>query len=391
MVRVKQRHVSLGMTPWVRWHLSAMAQTGNVCRPRSIGAFLAVAVTLPAPGCQDLPPIVAQGRYVEIATSRNDMICEGTVPYMDDFLGTVIPMLGATAPDRRFVRYEWREAREASDGSPTVNHAYKNGSSTHIDADRLVDEHELVHAAHHQALPATRSFFYEGVAVMLDGAGSHTQTPWSTGASLDSLLEATPLGRENYDMAWFLVSQIVRDHGMDGLRELWHAIPPDASSERARQAYADLFGRPIDALIEPIEHDDGWLEERWSCYFTLCGEPQPWNGASWRAEGPFDCADDPNALGPMGASGTGTVERYHVVELESSARYRFTATGGAGTYLRPCGLQCRPLGTSAIPFFPNESVSRDDLRGGRYRVEILSRFEDLPTDTPSTFELERLD
>jgi hypothetical protein len=379
------------MIRWARWHFSAVAQTGNMYRPRGAGALLAVVVTLPAPGCQDLPPIVAQGRYVEIATRRDDIICEGTVPYMDDFLGTVIPMLGAAPPDRRFVRYEWREVGEASDGSPTVNHAYKSGNSTHINADRLLHEHELVHAAHHQALPATRSFFYEGLAVMLDGKGSHEQTPWSTGASLDSLLEATPLGRESYDVAWFLVSQIVRDHGMGGLRELWHAVPPDASAAEVRQAYSDLFGRPIDALIEPIEHDGGWLEERWSCYFTLCGEPQPWDSASWRAEGPFDCANDPNALGPMGASGTGTVERYHVVELDSSARYRFTASGGAGVYLRPCDLQCVPLGAPAISFFPDESVGLPNLRGGRYRVEILSRFEALPTDAPSAFEIERLD
>lgn len=179
---------------------------------------------------------------------------------------------------------------------------------------------------------------------------------------------------------------------MDGLRELWHAVPPDASAAHVRQAYQDLFDRPIDALIEPREYYEGGpVGDRASCYFTICGEPQAWDGSTWRGEGPFDCADDPRALGPMGSTGTGSVERHHVVELEAGTRHRFTVSGGEGVYLRPCGLQCLPLGTSALPFPPGTSTTRADVRGGLYRVEILASYDDLPADTPSAFEIERLD
>jgi hypothetical protein len=39
---------------------------------------------------------------------------------------------------------------------------------------------------------------------------------------------------EHYQEAWFLVSQIVRDHGREGLAQLWHAVPPGADAERVR-------------------------------------------------------------------------------------------------------------------------------------------------------------
>ena len=305
---------------------------------------------------------------------------------MDRYLEMVFAEIGSVPPDRRFVRYEWLESADVHGGA-MVEH--QDGSSI-ITSGRLIDEHELAHAVHFQAWPKTRPVFHEGFAVLFDSHSGRAQAQWPSGEPLDPLLEKTPLGHENYGKAWFLVSQIVRDHGMDGLNDLWHAVAPQASAAEVRQAYQDLFGRSIDALIEPIEGPGGLPEERWSCYFTVCGEPQPWDGNAWRADGPFACADDPDALGPLGAGTPGTVERYHVVELEPATRYRFTASSG-GAELRPCGLQCQPRGSSAHTFWPDMPSSRADLPGGPYRVEIVSLSDDLPTDTPATFEIERLD
>ncbi len=374
-------------------HHETVAQTGLVRNTRSNYPFFIMLVGSALVACrsEDLP-VVSQGRYVEIATARDDTICGGTVPYMDDYLTSVMTLLGTTPPNRIFVRYEWREARGESTESPIINRTTRHGDITIIDADRLLHEHELVHAAHGQAWPASRRFLHEGLAVLLDSQGTHTQSTWPTDAALDPLLEDNVLDNGGYDRAWVLVSQIVLDHGMEGLRELWHAVPSSASAEQVRRAYQNLFGRSIDVLLEPREYYEGGPDtDRWSCYYVICDEPESWDGDVWRADGPFDCADDPDALGPRGSNGTGAVERHYVVELEAATSYRFTASGGAGTYLRPCGLQCLPLGTPALPFFPDTSTSRADLRGGQYRVEILTDFEDLPVDAPSTFQIERLE
>lgn len=352
-------------------------------------------MTLGSAACQEQPPVVAKGRYVEIATDRADEICGGTITGMDDFLELAFAEIDETPPNRIFVRYEWREPAVDEDGFHVNGGAMVQDRGDHllVLASRLLHEHELAHAVHLQAWPENRPFLQEGFAVLFDTRRSFAQSPWPAGEPLDPLLQAGgPLDSSEYYNAWFLVSQIVRDHGTDGLRDFWRAVPADASAERARQAYQDRFGRPIDALIEPYEASEGGpLLERWSCHFTVCGEPQPWDGDTWQAEGPFACADDPDALGPMDVSGTGIVQRHHVVELEHATSYRFTPAGGVAADLRPCGLQCQPLGAAAHSVWPDRPSTRSDLAGGRYRVEILSRFEDLPASPPGTFTIERLE
>ena len=337
--------------------------------------------------------MVARGRYVELATNRTDVICGGTIGYTDRFLALSFSEIGEILPERVFVRYEWAEAAVDEEGFHVSSGALARdyGDFILVSASRLLHEHELAHAVHSQPWPKGHSVLQEGFAVLFDSDSARPQSTWPSEASLDSLLDGGASSSDDYAKAWFLVSQIDRDHGMGGLRELWYAVPPDASAEHVRAAYQELFGRSIDALIEPFEEFEGFPEERLSCHFTVCDEPQPWDGDVWRAEGPFDCADDPVALGPMGNSGTGPVERHSVVELEPATPYRFIASGGAGAYLRPCGLQCQPRGTPADIFFPDMPVTRPDYPDGRYRVEIVVDFEDLPTDTPSSFEIERLD
>jgi hypothetical protein len=358
-------------------------------------AILLMGLGLGASACEEQPPVVAQGRYVEIATERTDEICGGTVTAMDDFLERVFAEIDETPPSGVFVRYDWLEPAVNEDGVPidSAETARDLGDSTLISANRLLHEHELAHAVHQRAWPESRPFLQEGFAVLFDSRSGFTQSPWPAGDPLDPLLQAGgTLDSSEYYNAWFLVSQIARDHGMEGLRDFWHAVPADASAERARQAYQDLFGRPIDVLLEPYEASEGGpLLERWSCHLTVCGEPQPWDGDTWQADGPFACADDPDALGPMDISGTGIVQRHHVVELEPATSYRFTPAGGVAADLRPCGLQCQPLGASAHSFWPDRPSTRSDLAGGRYRVEILSRFEDLPAEPPGIFTIERLD
>lgn len=336
--------------------------------------------------------VVEQGRYVEIATDRDTEICGGTLTAMDDYVALAFAAIGEVPPERIFVRYEWHEPGLDDDGR-RINEwgeAQPLEDSSVVSTSRLMNEYALAQAVHQRAWPSTRPVLQEGFATLFSSDSGSIQDTWPNGVTLDPLLESSALDRGEYATAWFLVAQIVRDHGTEGLRELWQAVDPDASADQIRAAYQDLFAQPIDTLIEPREYYEGGEPlERWSCHYTVCAEPQPWEGDVWQAQGPTGCADDPHAIGPMGVSNT--IERHHVVELEPGAEYRFTASGGAGAQLRPCGLQCLPLGAQADLFFPGTSRTRDDYPSGRYRVEIVTTVEELMGSSNAAFTIERLD
>lgn len=323
--------------------------------------MLSVAVPL---ACR--PPVVHEGRYVELATDRTEPICGGTVAYMDDYVSAVASLLGETLPERIFIRYEWSDEHEG------LTSRRRNQSL--IRSSRLVSEHELVHAVHFEIWPGTRRFLHEGLATLLDSEG-FLRSPWPEGKPLDSLLEAEDAEDVDYRDALFVVSQIVRDHGFVGLRELWHRVPRDASAREIRDTYEAIFDRPMEALFEPI---DG--APRHSCHFTVCvGEPAAWDGDAVTLAGPSDCEDDPRAVGPMPGRHLGTVWRPHVVDLDD-APLHWESVGGVGAFLRWCRLRCDPGDPHAYEGVAPDGSSTKDLGPGPMRVEVSQDIEELPLD-----------
>jgi hypothetical protein len=330
--------------------------------------------------CGEDLPVVARGRYVELATDRDDPVCAGTVAHLDRFIEGVFAAIGESPPDRVFARVEWPAHHDGT-------------ASAGIDGDRvfarsplLVHEHELMHVAHLQAWPRSARFMEEGLAVMVDPHRRDFPV-WEVSASmLDAVLEDQVLEGGRYAVAWFIVSQIVHDHGMEGLRELWHRIPARASTQRVRDAYFEVFGRSIDALIEPLimEGPDGPVPvPRVPCSYTVCtGEAHPWQGDRWIAEAPSGCEDDPNAVGADAQAYdavVGPVWRDYLLENTTPLEPPQLSDQVTAIAMR-CGLQCPYEG--AGPILP-ESASL----GGRLRVEVRTTLESLPTDTSGTLEL----
>lgn len=330
-----------------------------------LGAAMALA-------CSSEPPVVERGRYVELATDRDEPVCGGTVAYMDHYVSEVAALLGEALPDRVFIRYEWNH-EERGLTSERRNHWL-------IQSNVLPVEHELVHAVHFQVWPASRPFLHEGLAALLD-SGGFARAPWPEGQPLDLLLEAE--SREvDYQDALFVVSQIVRDHGFEGLRELWQSVPHDASPQQVRNAYQAVFDRPMDALFEPI---DG--VPRQTCHFTVCvGEATPWDGDAAALEGPSDCARDPNAVGPTTDRLFGSVWRPHVVDLEDT-EHRWESTGGASAILRWCRLRCEPNDPMPYTSVAADGSFVEDLGLGPMRVEVTHPLEDLPRDEPGSVRI----
>jgi hypothetical protein len=345
-------------------------------------------VLMASSGCGEDLPVVARGRYVEIATDRDDPVCAGTVAHLDRFIEGVFDVLGETPPDRIFVRSEW--PRDAV--SPF---ARLEGDRVLLRSPFLVDEHELVHAVHLQAWPRSARFLHEGLAVLIQSHRPYQAVDMShfSRSGLDELLGAETLAPGRYAAAWFIVSQIVHDHGFEGLRELWHRIPAGASTQQVRDAYLEIHGRPIGELIEP------WLDDgpngptpggRMLCSYTVCaGERHGWVEDRWVGSAPVGCEDDPNAVGsdlPPDYYGheVGTVWRDYMLENATPVLPpRFS--DGVTAILARCGFQCPWSGAFYVG--PEAPHSFSTFSGG-VRLEVRTLLEALPSDQPGTLELQ---
>lgn len=306
--------------------------------------------------------------------------------FMDAYMGGVAELLGETLPDRVFARYEWTDIEHGR--------TFRRDDTIVIQDDLLPSQHELVHAVHQVLWPQSRPFLHEGLAVLLDSAGV-ISAPWPEGASLEALLEADASAEVDYFQAWFVVSQIVRDHGFEGLRDLWHAVPREATADEVEQAYAELFGRPMASLFEPEVWFPGEPFEmevpRYSCYLSVCvGDATQWEGDSWSGEAVSGCEDDPNAVGPTPESFLAPVWRPYVLETGENT-LEISTSVGVGAFVRPCGLRC---GMDAFPFTGTSSGDTIQVGGSwlsaRVRIDVGRELDELPTEDAGSVTIERL-
>jgi len=340
-------------------------------------------------------PVVATGRWVELATDRDEPICGGTLALLDGLVGAAFAYLGETPPERVFVRYEWLDERIES--SSLVGH----GQTTHttemviIRSDQLVHEHEIGHVVPALSWPTAPRFLREGLAVLLDGRRYFDQDLWPSSKTIDEVIDGDFAGGRNYWESWFLVSQIVRDHGVDGLKSLWFEVEADADAAEVRKAYESLFGRPMEALLEPLPADESSVGgPRVPCRFALCPqEAQPLEGGSVVAPGPAGCEGDPHAIGPHSRSealdGPPVWRETVVVPMVRWADAE--PSGNLFAAPSPCFLECYRYGQGRAVFGPDSEQWNLALRpAGPWRIEVRRDLESLPTDDPggiTVFEL----
>lgn len=250
--------------------MAAMLRQGR----RAIQCLCAVGVL--TTGCGEAP-VIAKGRYFELASERDDPLCAGTADQIDAYLDSVADLLGERLPDRRFLRIEWSDVGDA-DGTTTDRLLQDDVIVTNDP----IDPHELVHAAHLQVWPKSHRLLMEGLATMIGNRNWPQPEPWPADEPIDSVLGEW---NEDYAAALFLVSQIIEAHGFDGLRQLWHAVPMGASAGEFRDAHRSLFGTSIDHLVEP-KMVGPVPQTRFSCFYEICLEPveSPDEAGEWKGK-----------------------------------------------------------------------------------------------------------
>lgn len=308
---------------------------------------------------------IAEGRYVQICSERDEPLCAGTVQAIDAYFESVAGVIGEELPNERFVRIE------LSDDVGT-------GESTTVDRlvrrDRIVTNdpfhrHELVHAVLLNVWPRSHRALEEGLASMLGTRGVELE-PWPKNEPLDPLLE----WNEDYNAAAYIVSQIVDEEGFDGLRRLWHRLNEDSGAAEFRGAFAQEFGRPVDDLIAEVDVG-GVPTRRFPLLYDVCpGEVDALLTGAWEATGPESCADDPRSIGarPRRFGGGFSVWTHHWVEV--GAEGTLTVEGDEGVVFRRCGLgNDWRLHDVELPPGTHDFL----LGAGKYLVEVEHRLEQL--------------
>ncbi len=304
-------------------------------------------------------------------------LCAGTVQKIDAYLDGVAALLGEELPNRRFLRIEWRDIGDG-DGM-TTDRVVRDDVLVTNDP---FDPHELVHAAHLQVWPRSHRLLMEGLATMVGTRTLLRAGPWPDGKTIDSVLGDW---NGDYAAALFIVSQIVKEHGVDGLRRLWHELSLDSEAAEFRAAYQSVFARSVDELLEP-EMLGPVPNTRFACFSEICLEAaeQTRSDGTWSAEGPESCAGA-RAVGPRSLGGGRSVWTHQVVTVNAESPV-ITATGGSGAVVRACGLGCNTVVHDA-QIAPGVSVDLA-LPSQDYLVEIGHRLEDLPTDSPAHVDFE---
>ena len=337
-------------------------------------------------GCADQLPVVATGRWIEMATKDETPICGGTVAYLDTIVEAGFGVLGETPPDDLTIRYEWR-------ADAVVGTASGSGSDIVVRTSQLVEEHELAHAVHLAAWPKSNDFMHEGLAILFDSRRYLDPYAWPDSFALDDLIGPKLGTGEHYNQAWFLVSQIVRDHGFDGLRDLWHDIPEGSSPQHVRDAYRQRFGQPIETLLEPVLNPiTGGYETRYPCLFSPCGDPDVHvESGSLEAPGPSGCVDDPTAVGPFQRpAGIDPPPVWKNTTFVTETTLGLEPHDELSIAIRPCFLRCDRAPSGNIFFIPGSNYAAA-LTAETWRVEIHQKLEALPTDDPGAVVLPDLE
>jgi hypothetical protein len=289
-------------------------------------------------GCTDLPPLRAQGRIVRLFADEDRPICGGTVEAMDRHIEQIFEVVGEVVPDDASVDYVFtQDAPCRSLDTEACVHPKRSGPIVY--SPQIPHHHELAHAAHLLMWPRNRAFLEEGFAHLFSEE-SELPAFWiyedpeiDLEIDLDRVFaEARRLTWAQHHGTWIFTGQLVRTHGVAGLRDLWRAVPgapsvaeidaalhPSWGGDPLRSsaadvttAYREVFGTEAADLLTP--QSEG--ERLTGCVWILCDEPLPWEGDEWRLESPLpDCENDPAAVGPLSVHHN-QIARFGTVELE---------------------------------------------------------------------------
>ncbi len=225
-------------------------------RNSSVGVILCGLI-----GCQPadvaLPTPERVGEHVRFWTDREDVVCAGSLPYVDAYAGQLATLHGVddVLVDYYFVDPESELLEQVCHEVAPWASGCTKGST--VITTVLPHEHELVHAVRGE-FGLSHLFFEEGAAEVW-GQASDRSYDEIAGVNIRAALASTtsPLPGELMPVAGLFAAFLVDSHGPQVLVDLARETEPSSTIDEIEVAFATAAGAPLSEEISTFE-SEGW-------------------------------------------------------------------------------------------------------------------------------------
>jgi hypothetical protein len=346
---------------------------------------LALLALAPALACQDpdmLQSPYYDGDHLEVWASDGLEACNGTFPYMEDWLSAFRERVGRSDSAVRHTFY-WLSPEEF-EASPCVNAvACASGRADVIYSSFVPAEHELVHTELEGRPPSLLS---EGAAEVF-GCTDHydlVNLP-----SIESLADERQILRPDYQTAGRFSRFLIDRFGIDAYLDLYTALDGIEGRAGLAAGVAEILDADLSSLATELEQQRACKLEAWRFYDVECSmlPLEPWQDSDhWRATVDLAC-DAPDVVGPHG----GIVWARRALHIAETDRYTLSVAStdpSAVAIIFACDPTCVREGPT-VGVIPAATVERPTtlvLEAGRHWLRIEQA---AGNDAPLTVQIVR--
>ncbi|MCX4243757.1 hypothetical protein [Paraliomyxa miuraensis] len=344
-------------------------------------------VLLGAAGCEaeesglEIPPIIWSGAQLDYAPQPGAYeLCEGTLPYMDRYVGLVADAMGGEV-ERPLIYVHGSEDGDSPCERDGVGCAFRDG----VYAKVAPQEHEIVHGVRGW-YGFSQLFFEEGTAEILGDDARFEMRETSNGDLMEGIEAAsdeTGLPFRWYPRAGHFVAHLHDRYGLEVTRALLLETDASSGAERAIEVIEDVTGVEWEDLVDEYAKEPECDQARFRYPLYGCEEPTALRARCEGDEAVFIreriACDEPGTVGPR----NGEIWKTIAVDVPEDGEYTFFSwveEGAAGSRLvvEECALGCdKIMAEMSLGFdIPIPVVF---LRKGRYALR-LTRPEGAGTD-----------
>lgn len=224
-----------------------VVQSPRVSSPERQPALVACLFGAVLASCSELPEISWRGEHVEFAADHPELVCGGTLEYLDQRTGALLERLGS---EKTTIEYYWLDDISDICGDGAEIAGCVNEGVAYTRSVPLI--HEVVHARSGELLPG----------VLEEGLADYIGDPYplSEMASRERLIELLTSDLDGIDSeaeyarAAHFMAFLSERHGWEKVLQLDAVLSRDSRVGEVDAGFETVFGMGLDAIL--AEYDD---------------------------------------------------------------------------------------------------------------------------------------